>query len=338
MRQDVLRPKLADSRPARFGKRFPSQYSVRRIGRSAQRKQCYLPASEEAVEKVRKEANIGHPRHIFGHAVFQRPFEYRNKIGIDTGGVYGNIFSYYKEGKVRGIPAQTAYSEYKLLDAPDMGFDPGELDDFERRRIDYCIREKINFVSGTIAPTASDPNRMKIEPIETAIEMFRAKGVDVVHVQQKYMGSRCEAYIFRNVEQCRLTSRNGYRIKRLHERNGGEITDLTPVYESILAQPKIAVIFEQYPDAETILLDGELMPWYAMGKELIENQYRLIDRAAASEFELLQSTGFEDVLADEYSHPNYELFCNDKKAADKVVIALAIKIGPSEGEFGVMKE
>ena len=292
---------------------------IGKVNVAAQRQQRYAPISEETVESIRKEANIGHPRHLFGHAAFQRSFEYRNKFGIDTGGVYGNSFSYYKEGKIRSVPAKATYAEHKLLDVPDMSFDPKELDEFEQRRIDYCVREKINFVSGTIAPTASDPDRMKIEPMETAIEMFRAKGVDVIHVQQKYMGSRCEAYLSRNIDECRLTSRNGYRIKRLHDRDGTEITDLTPVYESILAQPKIAAIFEKYPDAETILLDGELMPWYAMGKELIENQYRLIEQAAASEFELLQATGFEDVLADEYAHPNYELFCNDKKAADKVV-------------------
>ena len=296
----------------------PNKY-LGKVDTASQRQQRYAPISDETVELIRKEANAGHPRHLFGHAAFQRPFDYRNKIGIDTGGVYGNTFSYYKDGKVRSISAKATYSEHKLLDAPDMGFDPSELDEFERQRIDYCIREKINFVSGTIAPTVSDPDRMKIEPMETAIEMFRAKGVDTIHVQQKYMGSRCEAYISRNIDECRLTSRNGFRIKRLHNHNGEEITDLQPVYEAILAQPKIAEIFAQYPEAETILLDGELMPWYALGKELIENQYRLIEQAAASEYELLKSTGFEDVLSVEYAHPNYDLFCNDKKAADKAV-------------------
>ncbi|MCL2710508.1 MAG: AAA family ATPase [Planctomycetaceae bacterium] len=285
----------------------------------SQRKQRYAAISDDTIELIRKEANFGHPRHLFGHAAFQHPFEYRNKIGIDTGGVYGNAFSYSKEGKIRSTSAKTTYSQQKLLDAPDIGFDPKELDEFEQQRINYCVREKINFVSGTIAPTASDPDRMKIEPIEKALDMFRARGVDVVHVQQKYMGSRCEAYISRTIDECRLTSRNGYRIKRLHGRDGEEVTDLQPVYESILAQPKISAIFEQYPEATMILLDGELMPWYAMGKELIENQYRLIEQAAASEFEMLRSTGFEEVLSAEYAHPNYELFCNDKKAADKVV-------------------
>ncbi len=280
---------------------------IGKVDSVSMRKQRYAPVSEERIEMIRREANIWFPRHLFGHAAFQRVFECQNKIGFDTGGVYGNSFSYYMGGKVRGIHAKTTYSEHKLLDVPSMGFDPDELDDFERQRIDYCVREKINFVSGTIAPTASDPDRMKIEPIETAIEAFRAKGIDVIHVQQKYMGSRCEAYISRDLEQCRLTSRNGYRIKRLHDRNGEDITDLRPVYESIIAQPKITAIFEKYPEAETILLDGELMPWYAMGKELIENQYRLIERAAASEFDLLKSTGFEDVLAEEFAHPNYKL-------------------------------
>jgi hypothetical protein len=160
---------------------------------------------------------------------------------------------------------------------------------------------------------------MKIEPIETAIETFKAKGIDVIHVQKKYMGSRCEAYISRDITKCRLTSRNGYRIKRLHGHDGNDVTDLTPVYQSILSQQKIAAIFEQYPDCEIILLDGELMPWYALGKELIEDQYRLIEQAAAAEFELLRSTGFETVLTDEYENPNYALFQQDKNISDKIV-------------------
>ncbi|MDR1485258.1 MAG: AAA family ATPase [Planctomycetaceae bacterium] len=292
---------------------------IGKIDHQSRRKQRYISVSNETIEMIRDEASSWFPRHFFGHAAFRQVFEYRNKIGLDTGGVYGNAFSYYMTGKVHGIHAKTTYSEYQLLDVPNFGFDPNDLEPDEQQRIDYAIREKINFVSGTIAPTTSDLNRMKIEPIETAIETFKAKGVEVIHVQKKYMGSRCEAYISRDVTKCRLTSRNGYRIKRLHGHDGNEVTDLTPVYQSILAQQKIASIFEQYPEGEIILLDGELMPWYALGKELIEDQYRLIEQATASEFELLRSTGFETVLNDEYENPNYALFQQDKNISDKIV-------------------
>jgi predicted kinase len=84
----------------------------------SQRKQSYCQVSGDNVEKLREESNIWRPRHIFGHVAFRRPFEFRNKIGIDTGGVYGNKFSYFMSGKVWSVAAKRSYAEYKLLDVP----------------------------------------------------------------------------------------------------------------------------------------------------------------------------------------------------------------------------
>ena len=283
------------------------------------RRQRYRPVTGDLVDLITADASDGHPRHVFGHIAFEQPFRCKNKFGIDTGGVYGNLFTCFRNGKVFSIPAEAAYSENTLIEVEEADFDLNALDPFEQRRMAYATRDRINFVSGTIAPCDSDTERMKIEPIEQAIEKFRSMGISVVHVQQKYMGSRCEAYISRDVEKCLLTSRNGYRIFRLHAPDGGEITDLTPVYEAILAQPKIAALFERFPDAETILLDGELMPWYALGKGLIETLYQLITEAVQSEYDLLQASGFEDILRAEYDHPNYALWSQTPDVPDTTV-------------------
>ncbi|MDR1923995.1 MAG: metallophosphoesterase [Planctomycetaceae bacterium] len=292
---------------------------IGKLDTHSQRQQRFTLLDDNISDRLQKESNSNYPKHIFGHVAFQKPFEFRNKIGIDTGGVYGNTFSYFWKNRVYSIPAAEKYADNKLIEVGETGIDPSELDFYEQKRIEIAIREKINFVSGTISPTASDRERMKIEPIETAIKKFQACGVEEISVQKKYMGSRCEAYISRDIEQCSLTSRNGFKIKRLHNDNGEELRDLTPVYQSILAQPKIAAIFQHFPDTETILLDGELMPWYALGKGLIETQYQLIDQAAASEFELLKSTGFEAVLDAEYKSQNYAAFIHDPKISDKII-------------------
>jgi predicted kinase len=283
----------------------------------SQRHQRFTLITDNLVDIVQKEANAICPKHLFGHIAFQKIFEFRNKIGIDTGGVYGNTFSYFWKNRLYSLTAAEKYAENNLIEIRETGIDPATLDFYEQKRIETAVREKINFVSGTISPTASDRERMKIEPIETAIRKFQACGIEEIHVQKKYMGSRCEAYISRNIEQCSLTSRNGFKIKRLYDENGNELRDLGTIYQSILAQPKIHAVFQCFPDAEMILLDGELMPWYALGKGLIETQYHLIDRAAALEFELLKSTGFETVLAAEYEHPNYVAFIQNPKTADK---------------------
>ena len=283
------------------------------------RRQRYRPITDDLLDSISADADDSHPRHLFGHAAFERPYRCKNKFGIDTGGVYGNLFTYYRNGKMPGIPASATYSENKLIEVADNDFDLDGLEPGERRRIEIAVADKINYVSGTIAPCASDVERMKIEPIEQAIDKFRSMGITVVHVQQKYMGSRCEAYISRDLEQCRLTSRRGYRIRRLHAPDGTDVTDLTPVYESILAQPKILALFGRFPEAETILLDGELMPWYALGKGLIEDLYQVVTETVQSEYDLLKESGFEEQLQAEFDHPNFTLWRQTPEVPDTVI-------------------
>ena len=292
---------------------------IGKIDLKASRRQRYRQITDDLLDAIIADANDGHPRHIFGHAAFEQPYRFKNKFGIDTGGVYGNLFTYYRNGKMPGFPASATYSDNKLIEIADSHFDFDALEPTERRRIEIAIAEKINYVSGTIAPCASDTERMKIEPIEQAIDKFRSMGIPVVHVQQKYMGSRCEAYISRDIEQCRLTSRRGFRIRRMHAPDGTDVTDLTPIYEAILTQPKIMALFERFPDAETILLDGELMPWYALGKGLIEDLYQVIARTVQSEYDLLKESGFEEHLQAEYEHPNYALWRQTPEVPDTVI-------------------
>ena len=292
---------------------------IGKVDAKSVKRQHYRPVSDDLPDLIARDANDGHPRHIFGHAAFDQTFRCKNKFGIDTGGVYGNLFTCYRNGRIFSIPAGAAYSANQLLEVADPEFNLNSLEPGEQRRITFSAKDKINFVSGTIAPCASDIERMKIEPIEQAIDKFRSMGINVVHVQQKYMGSRCEAYLSRDISQCFLTSRSGYLIRRLHAPDGTDVTDLTPVYESILAQPKISELFEQFPDAEMILLDGELMPWYAMGKGLIEELYQLIGDAAQSEYDLLRESGFDELLQAEYDHPNYALWLQTPDVPDTVI-------------------
>jgi predicted kinase len=90
---------------------------IGKIDYTSQRKQQYASVSNEIVKMIRNEANGCFPYHIFGHAAFRQVFEYHNKIGLDTGGVYGNAFSYYMNGKAHSINAKKSYAKYQLLDA-----------------------------------------------------------------------------------------------------------------------------------------------------------------------------------------------------------------------------
>jgi len=116
------------------------------------RRQRYRPITDDLVDLIVADAYDINPRHLFGHVAFEQPFRCQNKFGIDTGGVYGNLFTCYRNGKMFSIPAEAAYSENTLLEVEETNFNFNALEPHEQRRIAWSARDKINFVSGTIAP------------------------------------------------------------------------------------------------------------------------------------------------------------------------------------------
>ena len=111
------------------------------------------------------------------------------------------------------------------------------------------------------------------------------------------MGSRCNIYLSKDIAQCFAVSRNGYRINQV---------DLTEIYEKLLHK------FGGYMETNEIALfvmDGELLPWKAIGDGLIQRQFKPIEKALESELEFLQQNGFEqafDKLATEYRASGFE--------------------------------
>lgn len=116
------------------------------------------------------------------------------------------------------------------------------------------------------------------------MDYFSERRISEVVLQPKYMGSRCSVYLYRDIEQCYAISRNGYKVKAV---------DLTPIYEQLLHR------FGTYMAEQGIrvlLLDGELLPWKALGDGLIERQFRPISKALETELDFLRQYGFEESL------------------------------------------
>ena len=47
---------------------------------------------------------------------------------------------------------------------------------------------------------------------------------------------------------------------------------------------------------EMLILDGELLPWKAMGDGLIQRQFKPIEKALETELAFLQQNGFEQAI------------------------------------------
>ncbi|WP_369345577.1 hypothetical protein [Caldalkalibacillus mannanilyticus] len=217
----------------------------------------------------------------------------KNKINLDTGCVHGNVFTsvaldswkpYFKQQKAR--KGALVLEELPVLfKRVDSSVSIADLEESDKKRLNYVLKNKINFISGTMAPADKDVESHELESLKQGLLYYKNHGVKEVVLQPKYMGSRCNLYLDREIENCYAVSRNGYKIKQL---------DLTEIYEQEWQKHK------EYMEAEgikTLVLDGELLPWRALGEGLIDRQFGIIDQALERELAFLQQHKFDEHLA-----------------------------------------
>lgn len=275
---------------------------------------------EEQLAFLQEEAVKNHPYHVFGHIAAKQSFRIGNKIHIDTGSVHGNqltsvSISYKPFMKSRKSHQAVIAEELQSLFKEERKVSIRDLGEEEIRRLRYCTRNKINFISGTMSPADKNSETNELESLKRGLDYFQERGVKHVVLQPKYMGSRCNIYLQKDLEQCFAVSRNGYKINHV---------DLSEIYSKLLLK------FSGYMEAQKIamlILDGELLPWKALGDGLIERQFKPIEKALETELAFLQQHGFEQAynkLVAEYEASGFE---KDQHHIAKS--ALSDKYGPS---------
>jgi predicted kinase len=212
------------------------------------------------------EAGKYQPLHVFGH-VPSTTYSYKNKISLDGGlgsggGVRAAIFRPIEGSQLWDIEFKF-YGEANGIDifksakrdTPNISVDRNKLEPRQRRFLENFVKDR-KFISGTMCPAPADIETLDIESLDKAIELFLKAGQEIVVAQPKFMGSRCQIYLFHDKPHF-ATSRQGYMIK--HEG-----------IEAILE-----ATYQKYKDTfkEELILDGELLPWAFLGKGLIEGQY-----------------------------------------------------------------
>jgi predicted kinase len=246
--------------------------------------------TEEQLKFLEEEAVRNNPYHIFGHVAAKNAFIIKNKYHLDTGAVYKNkLTSLVINGfrPVYGVVDSHEGNDSEKLEVlfkKRKNVNINELSDNDIYKLNYTAENHINFISGTMSPSDKDIENNKLESLKNGLGYFLENSIDKVVLQPKYMGSRCTLYLFAEREQCFAVSRNGYKIKSL---------DLEKIYISMHEK------FSDYMKNNKIkmmILDGELMPWTALGKELIETKFRPIAKALEIELEFLRENRFEDEL------------------------------------------
>ena len=247
------------------------------------------PDGDEKLELFMKECQFDaqHFRHVFGHFTFSEPFVEGSLIGLDVKGDrlaycvallggHGSKFKIRTSSAGEDRVARSPWEKTVLIT------------DEDNKHISFMARNGVNYLSGTMPPSDSDADML--EPVRTAMETFRASGVQRVCIQPKYMGSRCQVYLnVLNPSSSYAVTRNGFPIGK---------PDLTKMYHDLtekfrdLAQ-ELCQGAGKGP-VEWFLLDGELMPWMTLGRGLIDEMFSPLAAALKTEVSVLESSSFFD--------------------------------------------
>ncbi len=160
-------------------------------------------------------------------------------------------------------------------------------------RVSWMIKNKINYFAPTISPAPKNKN--EIESLKMAMDYYKPY-TDKVVLQTKYMGSYCNVYLKKDLEETYFVSRNGYEIKRI-DIEALKLT-LKDLHCTLFAGN----------DLDMVILEGELMPWSALGKGLIDEEYRNYYNLNESHLTQLKSSSILEKLAKVKQSENYKVF------------------------------
>jgi predicted kinase len=292
-----------ESKKAQLKHRLHSIY-----GKDFDTEEEYKAALEGNLGWLKEQAITNFPFIFSGHLSFSNVVRLGSQVLLDTGSVYGNKLTVCN---VKGrrleftqVQAKEVYHPIKYLTTifdKQEGVSLDSLESKEQKRVKRALGDKpINFISGTVSPSAS--NDSELEPIETALEYYKAKGVTNLVMEPKFMGSRCNFYYKPNLEDCYLVTRNGYVINQIDTTS--VISKWHPIIKEKLDNPSLAI------------LDSELCPWFALGSGLIDQHFIPIYSGLKAELEFCKENGFDTAFGSLLSQANDE-FTTDRTKLSK---------------------
>ncbi|AYV76985.1 MAG: calcineurin-like phosphoesterase [Barrevirus sp.] len=164
------------------------------------------------------------------------------------------------------------------------------------KRIKHLLQNKVNYISGTVCPAPANFAENDLESLKEALKYyyddFQKRSITKIRlsVEPKWMGSRCNVYLFRDdVDRCFATSRNGYLIKQIPT----EI--MTKLFTELNQRLRPYMLANSI---RLLLLDCELCPWSCLGSGLIDKQFKSVDYAISQELKCLNKYGFEAKYSD----------------------------------------
>ena len=169
-----------------------------------------------------------------------------------------------------------------------------------KKRIDWFCKNKINAFSPTISPAPKSVERNEIESLYEGILWFVLNGVKEIVIEKKYMGSYCDIYLHRRLEDTYLVSRNGYKINHLDQEQC--LRALQGLHDKF-----------SWDGVELRIIQSELMPWSILGKGLINNEFSAYYISHEIHAEYLVQSSLYEKLQKIQQEPAYLSFVADAK-------------------------
>lgn len=260
----------------------------------------------EELRFIEKEAKSSHPWHIFGHVAHaMKNMEMKNKVWLDSGAAYGRALSAFvvfpggqhkivsqtseklfegklliwKKAEKETIPVLEPVATFSKPKENNLSVSAQLVQKYKLEPEDiYWLKtfeqSGAKFIAGTMSPARS--TQTQLEPIEQALLYFKNKDVGEVILQPKWMGSRMQIYLHKNGVEDFAVTRSGSKAGNMHL--------LKPIMQQL--HDKFDSLIDYH---EELILDGEFLPWSAIGKELIEKEFLQYGKSVEQELNLLKA-------------------------------------------------
>lgn len=129
-------------------------------------------------------------------------------------------------------------------------------------RVLWMARNKIQHLMPTMSPAPK--SETEIESVKAALEYYARKGVLAVQLEVKHMGSYCDVYLFKDINQTKFFSRNGYLI---NFKDKDEMLEMVKELHQDFS--------DSLQEDKPLIVGGELMPWSYLGQGLIDKEYQV---------------------------------------------------------------
>jgi len=169
-----------------------------------------------------------------------------------------------------------------------------------KSRIDWFCGNKVNAFSPTISPAPKSEERNEIESIYEGMNYFFTRGVEEIVLQRKYMGSYCDIYLHKELNETYFVSRNGHRISHI---------DLEKARE---ACRELHSRFD-WTGPRLIIIQSELMPWSTLGEGLIKNEFEGYLNVHQNHYEHLSHSDLYSKIDKVKKSEKYREYNEDKK-------------------------